>query len=64
MVCHLVHNFDPDMEFCGELQTMEVKTNRQLRIHELIVEHSSETALIVMSLLMPRKDVGCCLRVS
>uniref|UniRef100_A0A1A9V114 RRM domain-containing protein n=1 Tax=Glossina austeni TaxID=7395 RepID=A0A1A9V114_GLOAU len=29
----------------GELQTMEAKTNRQLRIHELIVEHSSETAL-------------------
>uniref|UniRef100_A0A1A9X1V7 Bumetanide-sensitive sodium-(Potassium)-chloride cotransporter n=1 Tax=Glossina brevipalpis TaxID=37001 RepID=A0A1A9X1V7_9MUSC len=40
----------------GELQTMEVKTNRQLRIHELIVEHSSEAALIVMSLPMPRKE--------
>lgn len=38
-----------------ELQEMEVKTNRQLRIHELVVEHSSEAALIVMSLPMPRK---------
>uniref|UniRef100_A0A1A9WNK8 SLC12A transporter C-terminal domain-containing protein n=1 Tax=Glossina brevipalpis TaxID=37001 RepID=A0A1A9WNK8_9MUSC len=37
----------------GELQTMEVKTNRQLRMHELIVDHSSEAALIVMR--MPRK---------
>lgn len=38
-----------------ELLNMEVKTNRQLRIHELVVEHSSEAALIVMSLPMPRK---------
>ncbi|KAM7362982.1 sodium potassium chloride cotransporter [Cochliomyia hominivorax] len=40
----------------SELQEMEEKTNRQLRIHELVVEHSSEAALIVMSLPMPRKE--------
>lgn len=38
-----------------EIQEMEEKTNRQLRVHELVVEHSSEAALIVMSLPMPRK---------
>lgn len=38
-----------------ELQAMEDKTNRQLRIHELVVEHSHDAALIVMSLPMPRK---------
>ena len=38
-----------------ELQEMEEKTHRQLRIHELVVEHSSNAALIVMSLPMPRK---------
>ncbi|XP_037815432.1 bumetanide-sensitive sodium-(potassium)-chloride cotransporter [Lucilia sericata] len=40
----------------SELQEMVEKTNRQLRIHELVVEHSSEAALIVMSLPMPRKE--------
>lgn len=40
-----------------ELQEMEEKTNRQLRIHELVVEHSSDAALIVMSLPMPRKVI-------
>ncbi|TMW51827.1 hypothetical protein DOY81_003072 [Sarcophaga bullata] len=40
----------------AELQEMEEKTNRQLRIHELVVEHSSNAALIVMSLPMPRKE--------
>lgn len=39
----------------SEIQDMEEKTNRQLRIHELVVEHSSQAALIVMSLPMPRK---------
>lgn len=39
----------------AELQEMEEKTHRQLRIHELVVEHSSNAALIVMSLPMPRK---------
>lgn len=39
-----------------ELQEMEEKTHRQLRIHELVVEHSSKAAMIVMSLPMPRKE--------
>jgi len=32
------------------------KTNRQLRIHELVVKHSKDAALVVMSLPMPRKE--------
>ncbi|XP_075145555.1 sodium potassium chloride cotransporter [Haematobia irritans] len=39
-----------------ELEDMEEKTNRQLRVHEMVVEHSSQAALIVMSLPMPRKE--------
>jgi len=38
-----------------ELQSMSEKTNRQLRIHELVVKHSSNASLVVMSLPMPRK---------
>ncbi|XP_033163413.1 bumetanide-sensitive sodium-(potassium)-chloride cotransporter [Drosophila mauritiana] len=39
-----------------ELQSMSEKTNRQLRIHELVVKHSSNASLVVMSLPMPRKE--------
>ncbi|EDW84229.1 uncharacterized protein Dwil_GK14023 [Drosophila willistoni] len=39
-----------------ELQNMAEKTNRQLRIHELVVKHSSDASLVVMSLPMPRKE--------
>ncbi|KAH8381896.1 hypothetical protein KR009_000837 [Drosophila setifemur] len=39
-----------------ELQSMSEKTNRQLRIHELVVKHSSSASLVVMSLPMPRKE--------
>lgn len=38
-----------------ELLSMAEKTNRQLRIHELVVSHSSNASLVVMSLPMPRK---------
>lgn len=38
-----------------EIEEMVEKTNRQLRVHEMVVEHSSEAALIVMSLPMPRR---------
>ncbi|KAH8330958.1 hypothetical protein KR067_009485 [Drosophila pandora] len=39
-----------------ELLSMAEKTNRQLRIHELVVSHSSNASLVVMSLPMPRKE--------
>lgn len=38
-----------------ELHSMAEKTQRQLRIHELVVKHSSNASLVVMSLPMPRK---------
>lgn len=44
---------------CGitdtELQTLRDKTNRQLRLRELLLENSSESTFVVMSLPMPRK---------
>ena len=39
----------------SEKNSLQEKTNRQLRIHELVVQHSSDASLIVMSLPMPRK---------
>lgn len=38
-----------------ELKTLEEKTHRQLRLHELVKQHSKNANLIVMSLPMPRK---------
>lgn len=38
-----------------ELKTLEEKTHRQLRLHELVKQHSINANLIVMSLPMPRK---------
>lgn len=38
-----------------ELKTLEEKTFRQLRLHELVKQHSTDANLIVMSLPMPRK---------
>ncbi|KAG4075171.1 hypothetical protein HA402_006188 [Bradysia odoriphaga] len=39
-----------------ELETLEKKTHRQLRLRELLLEHSKDASLVVMSLPMPRKD--------
>ncbi|XP_055901935.1 bumetanide-sensitive sodium-(potassium)-chloride cotransporter isoform X1 [Eupeodes corollae] len=39
-----------------EIQSLEEKTYRQLRIHELLVDHSSKASLVVMSLPMPRRE--------
>lgn len=44
-----------------ELKTLEEKTHRQLRLHELVKEHSTNANLIVMSLPMPRKVSFTCL---
>ncbi|XP_008544298.1 bumetanide-sensitive sodium-(potassium)-chloride cotransporter isoform X2 [Microplitis demolitor] len=38
-----------------ELQTLKDKTNRQLRLRELLLENSSKSTFVVMSLPMPRK---------
>ncbi|XP_044013091.1 bumetanide-sensitive sodium-(potassium)-chloride cotransporter-like isoform X1 [Aphidius gifuensis] len=38
-----------------ELQSLRDKTYRQLRLRELLLENSSQSALVVMSLPMPRK---------
>ena len=38
-----------------ELENMRDKTNRQLRLRELLREHSKTANLIVMSLPMPRQ---------
>ncbi|XKL68875.1 hypothetical protein PGB90_006644 [Kerria lacca] len=40
-----------------ELKLLEDKTNHQLRLKELLVEHSSNSNLVVMSLPMPRKGI-------
>ena len=39
-----------------EKVTLEEKTMRQLRLRELLLEHSTSASLIVMSLPMPRQD--------
>ncbi|KAL0108379.1 hypothetical protein PUN28_015133 [Cardiocondyla obscurior] len=39
----------------NELQTLRDKTHRQLRLRELLLENSSQSTLVVMSLPMPRK---------
>lgn len=39
----------------AELQTLRDKTNRQLRLRELLLENSSDSTFVVMSLPMPRK---------
>ncbi|XP_034943442.1 bumetanide-sensitive sodium-(potassium)-chloride cotransporter isoform X2 [Chelonus insularis] len=38
-----------------ELHTLKDKTNRQLRLRELLLENSSQSTLVFMSLPMPRK---------
>lgn len=40
----------------AEKATLEEKTNLQLRLRELLLEHSTEASLVVMSLPMPRQD--------
>uniref|UniRef100_A0A182S5G3 SLC12A transporter C-terminal domain-containing protein n=1 Tax=Anopheles maculatus TaxID=74869 RepID=A0A182S5G3_9DIPT len=40
----------------SEKQQLEIKTNRQLRLRELLLEHSKSASLIVMSMPVPRQD--------
>ncbi|KAF5300126.1 hypothetical protein FQR65_LT09216 [Abscondita terminalis] len=41
----------------SDLLTMKDKTNRHLRLRELLQEHSEDASLIVMTLPIPRKNV-------
>lgn len=38
-----------------EIDTLQEKTYRQLRLRELLLEHSTSSSLVVMSLPMPRQ---------
>lgn len=38
-----------------ELKQLREKTYRQLRLREMLIQHSSDASLIVMSLPMPRQ---------
>lgn len=38
-----------------EIARLEDKTNRQLRLREMLLQHSTDASLIIMSLPMPRK---------
>ncbi|UYV72507.1 SLC12A1 [Cordylochernes scorpioides] len=40
----------------SEISALKLKTNRQLRLRELLLEHSRDASLIVMTLPMPIKD--------
>ncbi|ETN67130.1 bumetanide-sensitive Na-K-Cl cotransport protein [Anopheles darlingi] len=40
----------------SERRQLEIKTNRQLRLRELLLEHSKAASLIVMSMPVPRQD--------
>ncbi|XP_014474381.1 PREDICTED: bumetanide-sensitive sodium-(potassium)-chloride cotransporter isoform X2 [Dinoponera quadriceps] len=53
-----MNNSSDNSECCVtdlELQTLREKTHRQLRLRELLLENSSQSTLVVMSLPMPRK---------
>jgi len=41
----------------GELLGLKEKTNRHLRLRELLLEHSTKSNLIVMTLPVPRKGI-------
>lgn len=58
---HLLEPFDEDTNSecfvsAAERSTLEDKTNLQLRLREMLLEHSMDASLIVMSLPMPRQD--------
>ncbi|XP_073989263.1 sodium potassium chloride cotransporter [Rhodnius prolixus] len=58
----LLNNFrnKTDSEFSvtdEELDTLKEKTDRQLRLRELLQKHSKESTMVVMSLPMPRKGL-------
>ncbi|KAL1139874.1 hypothetical protein AAG570_006851 [Ranatra chinensis] len=58
---NLINNFkESSAEYVineSELITLREKTDRQLRLRELLQEHSKESTLVFMSLPMPRKGL-------
>ncbi|KAJ8938796.1 hypothetical protein NQ314_011332 [Rhamnusium bicolor] len=40
-----------------ELLAVQDKTNRHLRLRELLLEHSSEANMVVVTLPIPRKNI-------
>ncbi|CAH0552698.1 unnamed protein product [Brassicogethes aeneus] len=48
---------NPDLLSESELMAMKDKTNRHMRLRELLIEHSNEANLVVMTLPMPRKNI-------
>lgn len=60
---HIIRNFREGTRETGfipdtELKTLEEKTNRQLRLREMLLEHSALANLVVMSLPMPRRVIS------
>ncbi|XP_066583360.1 bumetanide-sensitive sodium-(potassium)-chloride cotransporter isoform X2 [Prorops nasuta] len=59
LICNFRKNDPADTTECYvtdfELQSLRDKTHRQLRLRELLLENSSQSTLVVMSLPMPRK---------
>nr|XP_022904226.1 bumetanide-sensitive sodium-(potassium)-chloride cotransporter [Onthophagus taurus] len=56
----LIEDFrKPDNELITESELLAVKdkTNRHMRLRELLLEYSHEASLVVMSLPMPRKNI-------
>lgn len=62
MKAHLFNNFLILAIFAAlitkaELLAVQDKTNRHLRLREFLLEHSSKSDLVVMTLPMPRKNI-------
>uniref|UniRef100_A0AC34FYC1 SLC12A transporter C-terminal domain-containing protein n=1 Tax=Panagrolaimus sp. ES5 TaxID=591445 RepID=A0AC34FYC1_9BILA len=56
--CHITDkNYQEGMITGAELASQKDKTQRQLRISELLKQHSSESDLIVLTLPVPRKGL-------
>lgn len=49
-------NEDEEVSISTENDLLQEKTFLQLRLRELLLEHSTDASLIVMSLPMPRQD--------
>jgi solute carrier family 12 (sodium/potassium/chloride transporter), member 2 len=58
---HMLHGFmegqrDENFVSITERAQLQMKTNRQLRLREMLLEHSKDANLVVMSLPMPRRE--------
>ncbi|XP_050296584.1 bumetanide-sensitive sodium-(potassium)-chloride cotransporter [Anthonomus grandis grandis] len=52
-----VNKEDPIAVTDSELMAMKEKTNRQMRLRELLLEHSHEAEMVVVTLPIPRKNI-------